>query len=85
VFSFGTPRTFQIRELIGKTTDRKPKNLFSSIWEEKLASGSILRVSSVDNKVFYHAVPKEPEIDKVRYSIIFRTIDTTIELNSKIN
>ena len=44
-------------------------------WNKQLASGSLLHVTNIGNKRFFHAVPPDPTWSgKARYSLIFRTI-----------
>ena len=66
VLSFGEPRKFQMS--FDKTDN-------SITWNKHLASGSLLHVTNIGNKRFFHAVPPDPTWSgKARYSLIFRTI-----------
>lgn len=65
VLSLGYPRLFQLL-----AEDQQV------VWEERLAHGSLLRVTGAMNRELWHAVPRDPDqpADQPRYSAIFRTI-----------
>ncbi len=52
------------------------------VWEERLAHGSLLRVTAEMNREFCHAVPPDPAqpSGKPRYSAIFRTIRSGVPI-----
>ena len=64
----GDERRFEIADLIdGKVTD--------TIFSEKMASGSLLKVDAATNARYWHWLPKDPAWrGRVRYSLIYRTI-----------
>ena len=65
VVSVGYPRLFQLLD------DRR-----AVVWEDRLVHGSLMRVTSDMNRLFWHAVPRDLKhpSDRPRYSAIFRTI-----------
>lgn len=76
VLSLGYPREFTLQ----KTWD-KPPAAADVVWAKPLASGSMLKVSAVDNRTYCHAVHPQPGAG-VRFSIIFRTIATHVPIDA---
>lgn len=79
VLSLGAEREFTLQK-----TRAEPPMLLSSdvVWAKSLRSGSLLKVSAIDNQKLYHAVHKQPRRG-ARYSIIFRTIKTHVPVDAK--
>jgi hypothetical protein len=77
VFSFLFPRNFTLQ----KTSDNLKKLKKSDIvWQEALASGSLLKVPAGVNRTYYHAVHEQKGAEE-RFSLIFRVIDTFIPVD----
>ena len=80
LLSFGTPRRFQfleteMREVTKKGTTRLKEVPGAVVWEQELASGSLLVVTPQMNREFFHALPKTRAWQgQPRFSLIFRTI-----------
>ena len=57
------------------------------LWEELLVHGSMLKMTAVSNKTYYHAVPKDASQPKgtVRFSLVFRTIKSQKEQKAKLD
>ena len=70
-FSLGVERTIEIGHLI-QGGDKKH---YKVIWKRKLSHGSLLKISAIDNRTFFHQIPPEKDVNGVRFSIVFRTID----------
>ena len=68
--ALGSPRLFQILESDNKTV----------VWEERLAHNSCLKVDSVTNATYKHAVPPRAkgEPDDKRWSIVCRNLASSI-------
>jgi len=77
VLSLGTEREFTLQ----RTRDAPP-HPWDVVWRQPLASGSLLTVAACDNRELYHAVHQQPGKGG-RYSIIFRTIDTHIDVDAE--
>jgi len=75
--SLGATREFMIQ-----TSRDVPPAPADVVWRKGLASGSMLRVSAMDNREYYHAVPKQPGTVGTRYSIIFRTLSTMVPVDA---
>lgn len=84
VLSFGEPRKFQLTKSEKTNTGKRKQdgsvkykcvNTGVVEWEQYLASGSLLQVTNLGNKKYFHAVPKDKAWSgTARYSLIFRTI-----------
>ena len=83
VFSFGFPREFTLQRgngvprPTGKQTQLGQSDI---VWQKALASGSLLKVSAVDNRELFHALHEQRGAGE-RFSIIFRTIKTFIPID----
>jgi hypothetical protein len=79
VFTFGDPREFQfLGDPTGPVKNKKRTHGEADVvWSHALPSNSLLVVPSDANDLLYHAVPQDRAWTGVRYSLIFRTINTT--------
>ena len=75
VLSLGYPRVFTLQNKYTKTPTTA-----DIVWAKPLASGSMLKVSTVDNRALYHAVYPQAGAG-VRFSIIFRTMATHVPVD----
>ena len=78
VVSVGTEREFTLQR-----SRAVPPLASDIVWQKPLASGSLLKVSAMDNRAYYHAVHKAAGKGG-RYSVIFRTVDTHARLDPAI-